>query len=300
VWADRAPLIAFGACATLAGGNAVCVRLSNRELDPLWGAGLRFTAAAALLWVITRLMRRQLPSGRGLLGAIVYGLLNFAGAFSLAYYGLVRVPAGTGGVLLALVPLLTLLLAALQGQERMSRNGLIGGVLAVVGVGVISADSISTDVPLLSILALVGSAVCFAEATVVARWFPDGDPIATNAVGMTAAALALVLGAVVGNESIAVPERATTWYALAYLVPLGSVAVFVLFLYVVKHWAASRAAYIDVLIPISTAVAASWVLDEAISTDLIAGGALILTGTVVGALRHTADVDAESVAVALP
>ncbi|HSJ16974.1 MAG TPA: hypothetical protein VK920_02640 [Solirubrobacterales bacterium] len=46
---DRVVLAAFLLSATLAGGNAVGIRFSNRELDPLWGAGLRFSLAAIVL-----------------------------------------------------------------------------------------------------------------------------------------------------------------------------------------------------------------------------------------------------------
>ncbi len=46
---SRVALASFVAGSLLAGGNAVGVRFSNRELAPLWGAGLRFTLAAALL-----------------------------------------------------------------------------------------------------------------------------------------------------------------------------------------------------------------------------------------------------------
>jgi drug/metabolite transporter (DMT)-like permease len=289
--------VAFISCATLAGGNAVCVRLSNRELAPFWGAGLRFAAAAIVLWIVVAIMRRSVPTGRALLGACTYGLLNFAGAFALAYYGLVRVPAGTGGVLLALVPLLTLVFAALHRQERVTRSGLIGGVLAVVGVAVVSAGTLSADVPPLSLIALVGSAACFAEAAVVARKFPDADPFSANAVGMTAAAGGLIAAAAIANESIALPQQATTWYALAYLVPVGSVVVFALFLYVIQRWSASRATYIDVLVPISTAIAAAWILDERIGPELVVGGCLVIIGTVIGAIApHGPDDSTGSIA----
>jgi hypothetical protein len=36
----RVPLVSFITGSVLAGGNAVGVRFSNRELAPLWGAGL--------------------------------------------------------------------------------------------------------------------------------------------------------------------------------------------------------------------------------------------------------------------
>jgi len=56
-------------------------------------------------------LRLPLPRGRALTGALLYGTLNFGAAFALAYYALVRLHAGLGQTLLALVPLATLLLA---------------------------------------------------------------------------------------------------------------------------------------------------------------------------------------------
>jgi hypothetical protein len=46
--AERLALAAFITQAVLAGGNAVGIRFSNRELAPMWGAALRFSLAAAL------------------------------------------------------------------------------------------------------------------------------------------------------------------------------------------------------------------------------------------------------------
>jgi drug/metabolite transporter (DMT)-like permease len=56
-------------------------------------------------------LRLELPRGRGLVGAVVFGVLNFAAGFALAYLALVELHAGFGQILLALVPLATLLLA---------------------------------------------------------------------------------------------------------------------------------------------------------------------------------------------
>ena len=42
---DRLALGAFVGAVVIGGSNFVGVRISNRELDPLWGAGLRFGLA---------------------------------------------------------------------------------------------------------------------------------------------------------------------------------------------------------------------------------------------------------------
>jgi drug/metabolite transporter (DMT)-like permease len=123
---ERVALAAFVANAVLAGGNAVGIRFTNRELDPLWGAGLRFLLAAVLLLVVMAVLRSAPPRGRALTGALLYGVVNFAGAFALAYYGYVRVHAGLGQTLLALVPLATLLVAVAWRQERLRVAAVVG------------------------------------------------------------------------------------------------------------------------------------------------------------------------------
>jgi drug/metabolite transporter (DMT)-like permease len=278
-------LAAFIVGTMLAGGNAVGIRVSNRELDPLWGAGLRFLLAACLLGAVMAVMRLTLPRGRALLGVLLYGTLIFGGAFSFAYYALVRIHAGLGQTLLALVPLATLLLAVLQRQERLRLAAVVGTFFSIAGIGVISGVSGRESMPLLSLLAVLGAVLCFAQATVLVRHFPPVHAVTTNALGMTAGAAVLVAFSLLVKESIVLPERGATWLALAYMVVLGSGPVFVLYLVVVRLWSASRAAYTFVLIPLVTVLLSAWIDDEPIGAGLVVGGLLVLTGVYVGALR---------------
>ena len=220
---ERVALTAFVTYAVLAGGNAVGVRFSNRELAPLWGAGLRFALAAALLLAVMAVLRLAFPRGRDLVGSLLYGLFNFGGSFGLGYYALVQVHAGLGQILLALVPLVTLLLAVLWRQERLGAAAVIGTLLALTGVAVTSYAPLQNDVPLLSVLAMIGSAICFAQALVLVRRFPGIHPVTMNAVGMTAGAALLFAAALVADEPIEFPHRLETWVAIAYLVVIGSV-----------------------------------------------------------------------------
>jgi drug/metabolite transporter (DMT)-like permease len=282
---DGTALAAFIVGTVLAGGNAVGVRVSNRELDPLWGAGLRFLLAACLLGAVMALMRLTLPHSRALLGVLLYGTLIFGGAFSFAYYALVRIHAGLAQTLLALVPLATLLLAVVQRQERLRLAAVVGTLFSVAGIGVISGVSGTEAVPVLSLLAVLGAVLCFAQATVVVRHFPPVHPVTMNALGMATGAAILVLLSLVLKESIVLPERGGTWLALAYMVVLGSGPVFVLYLVVVRLWSASRAAYTFVLIPLVTVLLSAWIDDEPIGAGLVLGGLLVLAGVYVGALR---------------
>ncbi|MGH3134694.1 MAG: DMT family transporter [Gaiellaceae bacterium] len=288
---DGATAAAFFVGAVLAGGNAIGIRFSNRELDPLWGAGLRFSLAALLFFALTAALRLELPRGRALGGALLFGILQFAGAFAFAYYALVELHAGYGQILLAVVPLLTLLLAVGQRQERLHLAAVVGTVLALAGVLLMSRAPLEESLPLLSLLAALASAFCFAQAAVLLRRLPPVHPVTMNAVAMAAGAIVLLVGAALAGESVELPQRASTWTAIGYLVAVGSVVVFLLYLFVLRRWPASRAAHTFVLIPFVTVALSAWLDDEPVGWGLVVGGLLVLAGVYVGALRraHVAD-----------
>jgi drug/metabolite transporter (DMT)-like permease len=281
---DRVALAAFASNSVLAGGNAVAIRYSNRELEPLWGAGLRFALAAALLLAAMAVLRLRLPRGRAMAGAVLFGAFNFGGAFGLFYFALVDLHAGFGQILLALVPLATLLVAVLERQERFRVAAVAGALVALAGIAVMSRTSLRA-LPLLPVLAAVGSALCFAQAAVLVRRFPPVHPVTMNAVGMATGAALLVAASALADEPIGLPRRAATWTALAYVVAVGSVVVFLLYLVVLRRWAASRAAYLFVLIPFVTVALSAWLDDEAVDATLVLGGLLVLAGVYAGALR---------------
>lgn len=117
------------------------------------------------------------------------------------------------------------------------------------------------------------------------RVFPPVHPITMNAVGMAVGAVVLLAVAVASNEPLTLPRQVETWLALGYLTVVGSIVVFVLYLVVLAYWPASRAVYIDVLIPPVAVALSAWLDHEPITLGLIGGGMLILAGVYIGALR---------------
>src|SRR5688500_11764641 len=97
---DRLVLGAFAGAALIGGSNVVGIRFSNRELDPLWGAGLRFALAAAVFGLLFAALRLLLPRGRALALVSTYGVLSFGAAYGCLYWALQDVPAGIGAVVL--------------------------------------------------------------------------------------------------------------------------------------------------------------------------------------------------------
>lgn len=276
-------MLAFAGVVLFGGANAVAVKLTVVELAPFWGAAIRFLAAGLLMLLLVAMTRRPLPRGRSLVGAGVYGVVGFTASYGLAYSGLRDVPAGTAMVLIALTPLLTFGLAIVQGQERFHLQGLLGALIALAGIGIIFVDQLSANVPLVSLLLVLGATVSIAESAVIVKAIPRSDPFGTNAVAMLTGGALLLIVSVVAGEPLALPQQAETWAAIAYVVVFGSVIMFALFLFALQRWTASAVSYVTLLMPLVTVALAALLTDERFTPSFALGGAVILAGVYVGA-----------------
>jgi drug/metabolite transporter (DMT)-like permease len=280
---DRLTVAAFIGVAIIGGGNAIAVKQSVVELAPFWAAALRFVLAGLLLSALVLLTRRPRPAGLSLAGAVAYGAIGFGGSFGLIYPALREVPAGTAMVLLALVPLWTFGLAIAQRQERFQLQGLIGALIAVGGVAIVFADQLSADVPLVPLLMVVGGTAFIAESSIILKWIPRSDPFSTNAVAMLAAAAILLTLSMAAGEARAMPTQADTWVAVGYLVVLGSIVLFGLYLFALRRWTASAVSYVTLLMPLVAVPVAALLLGETITLSFLLGAAGVLVGVYVGA-----------------
>jgi drug/metabolite transporter (DMT)-like permease len=284
---DPMTLAAFLGVALFGGLNTIAVKVTVAELAPLWGVGTRFMAAGLVFVALTVAMRRGFPRGRGLAGAMLYGLVGYAGAFGLLYPALRQIPAGTAGVVIALSPLATYALAVVQRQERFNLLSLVGGLIAVAGVAIVFADQLGAAVPLGALVLAVGGMLCLSEAGVIAKATPRSDPFATNAVAMTIAGLIGIGASVALGEPTVIPARIETWLAIGYIVVLGSVALFGLYLFGLARWNASGMAYATLLLPFVSVTAATVLTGEVFTWAFAIGGLIMLAGVYVGAfLAH--------------
>jgi drug/metabolite transporter (DMT)-like permease len=281
---DRAVLGAFLLLVLFAGANAIGVRFTLREMGPFWSAAIRFVVAGLILlaWMVAT--RRPVPRGSRLIGSLLFGIFGFGLAYTFLYEALKDAPAGTTMLTLAIVPLLTVFLAVVQGIERLRLLGLAGAVIAAVGIVIVGADQISLNVPVVALLLLLAAATCQAESGIVAKRFPPGDPVAANAVGMLLGAAMLATIALVTGERFVVPTAADTWLAMAYLIGPGSVVVFLLVLYILARWTASATSYAFLLFPLVAIVLGAVLLNEPVQPTFLLGGAIVLAGVYIGAV----------------
>jgi drug/metabolite transporter (DMT)-like permease len=274
---------AFVLMVAVGGGNGVAVRFSNRELAPFVGGGARFAIASVVFFTLMFASRQAWPRGRELVSTFAYGGLGFGVAYAFIYWGLLQVQAGLAQVILALIPLLTFFLALMHRQETFRWRGFVGTIVALAGMAVVFNDRFGIGAaPFLPVLAITAAALSSAEAGVILKSVSRAPLTATNAIAMACGAAILLAFSVAAHESWTLPLQPSTWIALVYLVVVGSVASFALYLYVLRYWTASAASYQFVLLPFVALVLSAWLDHEPLTVALILGGGVVMAGVYLG------------------
>src|SRR2546428_9191975 len=275
---DNRTLAAFGAMVVIGGMNFVAVRLSDRGLAPFFGAGLRFVLAAVLLYSVVAFGRIPLATRHQLKGTLLFGLLGFCVSYAFAYLALITLSSGVAAVVMGSVPLITLFLAVAHRVERFRGRGLIGAVIAIAGIVILVGVPSEAHIEIGALLLMLGAAVSAAESGVVLKKYPTGHQLATNAVAMGFGGVLLLAMSLIFGEHWVLPSALATWASLIYLVVVGSIALFWLFLYTIKRWAASRVSYVFVLTPIVASLAGAALAGDAVTPAMVAGGVIVLAG----------------------
>lgn len=280
---DWSTMAMFTLVVLFGGLNSVVIRISNAELTPFWGAGVRFVVAGLVFWVVIAVKHLPLPRRRAVLGPLVFGVLSVGTSFGLIYLGLAQIPAGLNQVLLATVPMFTFLFAVAHGLERFHARGLIGSLIAVAGIALAFIGKLDAGVTLLPVLAILAGAALNAEGSVLLKQLPPSSPIVTNAISMTVGGSLLLVVSLLAGEVWRIPVQMSTWLALLYLISFGTVVLFFMAVTIIRRWAVSAGSYVFVLFPFVTVIAANLLAGETVTPVFLLGGALVVMGVWIGA-----------------
>jgi drug/metabolite transporter (DMT)-like permease len=281
---SREIVIAFIAFVIFTGSAPVAMKIAYLETPPFWTGLIRFGCGAMIYWMLVIIKRDKIPKDRALLGAILYGVFGLGCSFALVAWGLSKTSASISSIIQALVPLMTVLLSAIQGLERLTVWGVAGSVLAVIGTMLTVSGAPSTDISLPHILALILASVFMAQSSIILKRFPSNPPVVTNAIAISIASIILAALSIATGEQWVFPSQTGTWIAIVYLIIFVTIFAFLLYLHVLDNWTVSGTSYSFVLIPLATFVFAVFLSQEKITLNFLIGAAIVLAGVLVGAL----------------
>ena len=265
----RIATLTGGALACFAANSLLCrAALGPRLVDPATFTSVRLAAGAATLALLLAVLRRARPAG-GTPGSAL-ALFLYAAAFSLAY---VRIGAGVGALLLFTAVQVTMVgWTALRGQ-RPRRLQLLGVAVALAGLAWLAAPGASAPDPVGAALMLAAGV---AWGTYSLRGAAAGDPLAiTGHNFILATPLALALGvALAGRASASAPGLALAAASGA----LASGGGYSLWYAVVPALGATRAAAVQLSVPVLAGIGATVFLGEHLTLRIAVAAAAILAG----------------------
>jgi drug/metabolite transporter (DMT)-like permease len=274
------------------GSTFLAIKVGVREVPPFLLAAIRFLVAGAALfgWMAAR--GEQLPKRREWASAVLVALLIFVGDYGLLFWAERRVPSGVAAVMMATIPVfMTLSEIVILKTRRMSwRLGLalavgLGGVIVLVSPGLqLGGAAIGPAIQGVGAAALIFGAICWSVASVLTRRLPlPGSKGMSSGSQMLAGGLLLTavsagLGELRGFQIGAVSAGA--WWALAYLIVLGSILGFTAYVWLLHHESPTVVGTYAYVNPVVAVLVGFWLGGEAIGLRTVAGMVLVLVSVI--------------------
>lgn len=256
------------------------IKHAVHELSAVWVAWGRLLCAALVL-VPVALWRGQL---RGMLKhwrvLTIFAVAELVGPFFLIAQGEKWVSSSLAGILLAGVPLIVVVVSPLMGvHERVSTRRLVGlltgliGVVALLGLGTVEGVHGWLGAGCI-LLAAVGYAI---GPLIIQRHLKGADSLGVVSVSVAIAATVLTVPAL-----FTAPTTYPSAVAIGSVVILGllcTAVALLLFVYVISHAGAARAAVVTYVNPAVALVLGVFLLDESFGAGPALGLVLILLGS---------------------
>ncbi len=275
-------LAAAAICTLIWSSTFLFISIGNDTLPALWACTLRLALAALILTVLALARGDRFPTGPALRTALLYGVFQFGVNFPLLYWAEKTLPSGLSAIVFATIPLQAAVMARLAGLEPLSPARVLGGVIALLGIGLIFGGRLEGAAGPGPLIAVVLATVSANISSLFLKLGPRQSPVMTNAVGAAVGAVISFGLSALAGEHPTLPPTAGSWIALAYLTLAGSVVSFVLWAWLVARMEISRIAFVAVVSPIIGLVLGMLVRGERHGPLTLVGALVVLAGVAVG------------------
>jgi drug/metabolite transporter (DMT)-like permease len=181
------------------GSSFLLIKIALTTLPPTTIVGGRLLVAAIVLLGVAYGTGKRLTTSKKLWSfLIVIAVIGNCLPFSLISWGQQQIDSGLAGILMAIMPLTTLVLAHFfVAGESIKSTRLVGFSLGFVGIVVLLGEDAvkalqGSDSTLIAELAVLGGAFCYAVNTIISRHRPKGDAVVA-AAGVTLVASFIML-----------------------------------------------------------------------------------------------------------
>lgn len=268
------------------GSTWLAIKIGLHSVPPMIGAGMRFLIASAILFIIVKVRKIEVPLSpnfRRLYLTLIF--FSYAIPYGVVYWCQQFIPSGLSSILFGAYPLWVALISHFMlTNERLDTFKVAGIILGFIGVFVIfSKDAHWTDAKgFIGMAGILSTTLMQAFALVMIKKYAQPvSPFALNLVGMSVAGVLLFLSGLVVESIGRVVWDAAAIGSILYLAVIGSVVAFVSYHWLLKRVEAVYLSLVSFINPIIAVLLGAIVLDETLAAGVFIGASLVLVGILI-------------------
>lgn len=280
-------LLAFAAVYIVWGSTYLAIRYAIESLPPFLMAGSRFIVAGLILCLWSRSRGAAWPTAKEWQTAAIIGWCMLLGGNGGVVWAEQRVPSSMAALIVAVVPLVTVLIDWLRpGGQRPDLATIVGLCIGFAGVAILvnPAAGDAARIDPLGALALLGGTVAWAAGSIYSRRKRGAEsPLMAAGANMLCGGAGLLLLGTFTGEATTMNVSAFTarsLFALLYLMVFGSIIGFTAYIWLLRNTSPARATTYAYVNPV-VAILLGWgIADEPLTPRILAAAAVIIGGVV--------------------
>lgn len=268
------------------GGAFATAKHVITEVPPLVAATLRFGITGIILFTFITIQKEwqwQVIRNRWR-GLLFIGFIGIFGYNALFFTALKYTSATNGALIIAAMPVFTMLGAFILGKEKWNNKSGIGLALSMIGVIIVIVKGSFSDLFALSFnlgdILFVGALLCGVVYALMGESMLKGIPVMlSNTIMMLSGATFLAISTVFeGGWDQVVNMSVQSWIEMFYMVVCGTLIGYVIFNKGVESLGGSKASLYLNLTPIVATLLAVIAYGSLITSIQIVGMVMVLVG----------------------
>lgn len=280
--------IAGSAALVLWSGTPIANKIAVMSMDALSIGVVRSMLAGVIALIIAFVLRLPFPKTRHNIALLlISGVSSFAVWPVLFSVGIGYTTAGHAALILPLIPIMTVLIAAVIEKRKLNFGWSVGAAVAVAGTTLLVVARLDSLAAISNASSVVGDLIILIGCLACSIGYVSGaklsgklGTIATTFWGLATTLVLLVpLFALIVDRTAWSNVPTEGWLSLAWLTLLSSFLGYVLWFYALSRGGIGKIGSLQLAMPIVTLAAAIIVLGESLTVPLTASCIIVVTGT---------------------
>ncbi|WP_343486294.1 EamA family transporter [Allomuricauda sp. d1] len=277
-------LLAFFSIYVIWGSTYLLNKIAVTDLPPFFLAGVRFTTAGLLIFLIAKLMGRSLAiTKRQFLNTVFVGFLFLSFGNGVVVWALKFVDSNFAALEISAQPLVILLMMFFLQGKKIKPMSIIGIILGMLGIYLLVSQKelLQSEHSFVGVLMIFAAMLAWAYGSLFVGKadFPKNYFVNTGYQMLTGGILLGIMSLAFG-ESWSSPLGWSTQvqWVMVLLVILGSIVAFTSFNYLLKFVSPEKVSTNTYVNPIVAMFLGWYFLDEKITLQSIVAAIILLTG----------------------